>query len=202
MRKHTLFLLTFLFIIFSGFSFAQQSSGSSKISPATVDQQVQKFVLSKQPITSKMIDTSKKKEIKSLIGAINSMCGHFETNPDILTSAKCTTKDSQGNLVTFNMDCSSGSCVFTKRIDQPITITQTPTAAEVQATPNVPPQSAVSTERWVKIFAGLIYVMLTVYLFMVAANNLIKREILFLIVDLSLWAALTTAMYVVLNGGL
>jgi len=199
---NTPFLLTFLLLIFFGFTFAQQSGGQ-KITPATIDQQVQKFVQSKQVITSEVIDKSKQDVIKSMIANINSMCGNFSTNTDILTSAECTTKDSNGNLVTFKMDCQGGnSCVFTKRIDQPITITQTPTSTSVQATPNIPPQSAVSTERWLKIFAGLVYVTLTVYLFIVASSNLVKREILFLVVDLLLWAALTSAMYVVLKGGL
>lgn len=200
---NTLFLLTFPLLIFFGFTYAQQSGSSSKITPPTIDQQVQKFVQSKQVITSEVIDKSKQDVIKSMIANINSMCGNFSTNTDILTSAECTTKDSNGNLVTFEMDCQGGnSCVFTKRIDQPITITQTPTSTSVQATPNVPSQSAVSTERWLKIFAGLVYVVLTVYLFIVASSNLLKREILFLVIDLLLWAALTSAMYAVLKGGL
>jgi len=154
-------------------------------------------------VVTEIIDKSKHDVIKSMIADINSMCGNFSTNTDILTSAECTTKDSNGNLVTFKMDCQNGNyCKFTKAIYQPITITQTPSSTEVQATPNVPPQSAVSTEKWLKVFAGLIYVALTVYLFMVASSNLIKREILFLVVDLLLWAALTAAMYTVINGGL
>ena len=203
MKKHKLFLLTFLLLIFFGFSFAQQSGGSSKITPLTIDSQVQKFVQSKQPYVTETIDKSKQDVIKSMIANINSMCGNFSTNTDILTSAECTTKDSNGNLVTFKMDCPNGSksCTFTKAVHQQITITQTPISVETQATPNVPSRSAVSTERWLKIFAGLVYVTLTVYLLMVASSNLIKREILFLVVDLLLWAALTSAMYAVFNGG-
>jgi hypothetical protein len=197
----TLFLLTFLLLTFFGLSFAQKSGGSQKITPITIDKQVIQFVQSKQDITTKVIDKSKQKEIQSLIGVINSMCGNFNTNPDILTSAKCNTRDSNGNLVKFDINCQGNSCSFTKTIKQPITITQAPTSTSIQATPNVPPQSAVSTERWLKVFAGLVYVVLTIYLLMIASSNLFKREILFLIIDLSLWAALTTAMYVVFKGG-
>ena len=205
MRKHTLyyaiFLLIFALLTFFGLTFAQQS-GDKKVTPISVDNQVEQFVQSKQPITVKMINKSKKDVIKSMIANINSMCGNFKTNTDVLSSASCTITDSKGNIVKFDIDCQGGnSCIFKKEIHQPITITQTPTSTSVQASPNVPPQSAVSTEKWLKVFAGLIYVMLTVYLFMTASSNLLKREILFLIVDLSLWAALTTAMYVVLNGG-
>jgi|GEM_PF-1979838 len=200
---NTLFLLTFLLLIFFGFTYAQQSGGQ-KVTPVTIDNQVQKFVQSKQPYVTETIDKSKQDVIKSMIANINSMCGNFSTNTDILTSAECTTKDSNGNTVTYKMDCPNGSksCTFTKAVHQPITITQTPTSMQIQSTPNVPPQSAVSTERWLKIFAGLVYVTLTVYLFIVASSNLVKREILFLVVDLLLWAALTSAMYVVLKGGL
>jgi len=190
-----------MLLTFFGFSFAQQSGGSQQITPVTIDKQVQSFVQSKQTVTTETIDKSKKDVIKSVIANINSMCGSFNTNTDILSSAECTTKDSNGNTVTFKMDCQGDSCKFTKAIHEPLTITQTPTSTSVQATPNLPPQSEVSTEKWLKIFAGLIYVVLTVYLLMAASSNLLKREILFLVVDLSLWAALTAAMYVVMSGG-
>jgi hypothetical protein len=200
---NTSFLLTFFLLTFLGLSFAQQSDSSQKITPPVIDQQVQKFIQSKQPYVTETIDKSKKDVIKSMIASINSMCGNFNTNTDILTSAECTTKDSNGNTVTFKIDCPNGSnsCTVTKAIHQPITITQTPTSMKIQASPNVPPQSAVSTGRWLKVFAGLVYVVLTVYLLMVASSNLLKREILFLVVDLLLWAALTSAMYVVFKGG-
>jgi len=202
LHTSTLFLITFLLLTFFGFSFAQQSGGSTKVTPADIDQQIQGFVQSKQYVTVKEIKESKKKIIRSMIADIKSMCGNFNTNTYILTSAKCTTKDPKtGYRITFSMNCQNGACKFTKEIHKPLKITMTPRSVREQATPNLPPQSKVSTEKWLKIFASMIYVILTVYLFIAASTNLLKREILFLIVDLSLWAALTTAMYVVIKGG-
>ena len=197
-----IFLLLLLFFTFFGFSFAQKSSGQ-KITPPVVDQQLEKFIQNKKPIVTEEISKSKKEVIRSLIADINSMCGRYNINPRLILSAKCTTRDSNGNIVTVSLDCHGGSsCIFTKITNKRITITQTPVSAKMQATPNVPPESAVSTERWLKVFAGLVYVSLTIYLFILASNNLLKREVLSLAIDLSLWAALTTAMYFILNGGI
>ena len=201
MRKYTLFLLTFFILTFFGLTFADQSN-TQKITPPVIDQQMEKFVSNKQPYVVEKINKSEKDVIKSMIADINSMCGNFNVaDTSLLNSAKCTITDSDGNHVTYEMSCQGKFCTFTKVTHVPITIKQTPISVETQATPNVPPQSAVSTERWLKIFAGLVYVTLTVYLLIVASSNLIKREILFLVVDLLLWAALTSAMYAVLNGG-
>jgi hypothetical protein len=201
MKKQSLFLLTFLLLTFLGFSFAQQS-GEQKVTPLVIDQQVQQFIQSKQPYVIETIDKSKQDVIKSMIANINSMCGNFNVaDASLLKSAECTITDSNGNLVTYKMSCQGKFCTFTKATHVPISIKQTPISIETQATPNVPPSSEVSTEKWLKIFAGLVYVVLTVYLLMVASSNLIKRELLFLVVDLLLWAALTSAMYAVFSGG-
>jgi hypothetical protein len=202
MRHRILLTLTFLLFIVFGNNIALANSSAKQVTPVTEDKQVLKFIQSKQPITMKAIDKSNKDMIKSMIADINSMCGNFNNDPQILTDSECTTRDANGNLVTFKVKCQDGnSCLFTKEIHEPITITQTPSSTQVQASPNVPSQSSVSTEKWLKVFAGLIYVVLTIYLLMIASSNLFKREILFLVVDLSLWAALTAAMYVVLKGG-
>jgi len=201
MRKYTLFLLTFFILTFVGLTFAGQSD-NQKITPPVIDQQVEQLVSKKQPYVVEKINKSEKDVIKSLIADINSMCGNFNvTDTSLLNSAKCTITDSNGNRVTYKISCQGKFCTFTKAVHAPITIKQTPISVDMQATPNVPPQSEVSTEKWLKIFAGLVYAALTVYLLMVASSNLLKRELLFLIVDLLLWAALTSAMYVVYNGG-
>jgi len=184
-----LFLLLFTFF---GLGFA-------KVTPVTIDKQLQQFIDSKQTAVSKEIKTARKKEAESIIRLVSSAC--HKPYSELLTSIQCTVKDSNGNYVTIKASCQGGSCTLTKAIHVPLKITQTPTSMEMQASPNLPPQSQVSTERWLKIFAGLIYVTLTIYLFMAASSNLIKREILFLVVDLLLWAALTSAMYAVFSGG-
>jgi len=201
MRNSILVLLTSLLLVFFGPSFAQQSS-NQKMTPLDVDKIVERFIQSKQPAVTEMVAESKKDLIKVMIANINSLCGNFDADSQILSSAKCTIIDPRTHdRVTISMNCQNGYCKFTKAIHEPIRITMSPTPTAIQASPNLPPESAVSTEKWLKVFAGLIYVLLTIYLFMAASTNLLKREILFLVVDLSLWAALTTAMYVVLKGG-
>jgi len=199
MRKYTLFLLTFLMFTFFGLSFAK-SSGDGKSSPLPADKIVLKFVNSKLPYDAIDIKKSKKALMKSLIATINSWCGKFKTNVNIIESGHCSVKDSNGNLVTFKVDCSGGSCVFSRKTQKIVKIEGQPTSFEIQATPNLPPKSSVGLGKWIKIFAGIMYAVLTVYLFVAAASNLFKREILFLFLDIFLWAALTAAMYTVIGG--
>jgi len=116
MKKHmflkTLSLLVLLMLIFLGFSFAQQS----KVTPIIIDQQIISFIQNQQPVVSKSIKEAKKQEIRSMIAAIKGMCGDFNVNTDILTSAKCSTIDpTTHNRVTFEMNCQNGSCNFSKR---------------------------------------------------------------------------------------
>jgi len=185
-------ILFLLLLTFFGLGFA-------KVTPVTIDKQIQQFIDSKQTAVAKEIKLARKKEAESVLRLVSSAC--HKPYSDLLTSTQCTVKDSNGKLVTIKVSCQGDSCNLTKAVHEPLKITQTPTSMEMQASPNLPPQSQVSTERWLKIFAGLIYVLLTVYLFMAASSNLIKREMLFLVVDLLLWAALTSAMYVVFTGG-
>jgi len=175
--------------------------GFAKVTPTTIDKQILQYINNKQTAVTKEIKLARKREAESVIKLIYSMCHRHVPNTNLLNSAECTIKDSNGNYVTIKASCHGGSCKLTKAVHVPLKITQTPTSMEIQAAPNLPPQSQISTERWLKIFAGLIYVLLTVYLFIAASSNLIKREILFLVVDLLLWAALTSAMYVVFTGG-
>lgn len=198
MRKQTLFLLFFVLLTFFGISFATQSG--DKASPIPADQQALDFVYNKKVLASKMVEETNKNLLKSLIADINSQCGKFKTNVDIMTSGHCTIRDSNGNLVTFKMFKSGNHYIFTKKVQEPITITTPSTGTKLQATPNVPSQSSVGLGRWLKIFSGIVYVVLTVYLFIVAGSNLFKRELLFLILDLLLWAILTVAMYIVMGG--
>jgi len=198
MRKQTLFLLFFVLITFFGFSFATQSGGQ-KSSPIPADQQVLDFVY-KRALTLKMVKETKKNLLKSLIGDIDSQCGKFEPDVNILTSGHCTIRDPNGNLVTFKVHKSGNYYIFTKKVQKSFTITTPTTSTKLQATPNVPSQSSVDLGRWLKIFSGIVYAALTVYLFVVAASNLFKREILFLLLDLLLWAILTVAMYTVMGG--
>jgi len=191
--KGFLFSVLFLLLLtFFGLGFA-------KLTPVTIDKQLQQFINNKQTVVTKEIKVAREKEAESVIRVISSAC--HKPYSDLLTSIQCTVKDSNGNNVTIKASCQGDSCKLTKEVHEKLTITQTPTYTEMQASPNLPPQSQVSTERWLKIFAGLIYVLLTVYLFMAASSNLIKRQILFLVVDLLLWAALTSTMYVVFTGG-
>jgi hypothetical protein len=204
MRKHillnTLFLLTFLLLIPFGFSLAKQS-GDKKVTPITVDKQLIQFVESKEIATSKKIKEANKEEIKSLIALIQKSCGNFDTNVDLLSSAKCTTEDAHGDLVEYSMNCQDGYCNFSKVIHKPIVVKAVGQQnVSIQGTPNVPSKSAVGLGKWLKIFSGIIYVSLTIYLFMIAVSNLLKRELLYFIIDIILWAALTSAMYAVLGG--
>jgi len=199
MRKYTLFLLFFILLTFFGLSFAQNSS-KEKSSPIPGDKTVIKFVNSKDPYTAIDIKKSNKALMKSLIGTIDSWCGKFKTNVDIMESGHCSVRDGHNNLVTFKVDCSGGSCVFSRKTQETTKIVGQPTSFEMQATPNLPPKSTVSVGKWIKIFAGIMYAVLTVYLFVAAASNLFKREILFLFLDIFLWAILTAAMYTVIGG--
>ena len=189
----------FLLFTFFELSFAQQSSG--KLTPITIDEQILSFVQSQLPIVTKSISEAKKREVRSLIEAINSVCGNFDTNVYLLSSAKCSMIDSNGNLVTFEMSCQDGTCNFTKKIQKHITIKVSGQQnVGIQATPNVPSPKSTSIGKWIKISAAIMYVILTIYLFMVAASNLFKREIIFLVIDLLLWAAITATMYMVMGG--
>jgi len=201
-RNITEFLKTkgFLFNIFFLLLFTVFGLGFAKVTPVTIDKQLQQFINNKQTVVTKEIKVAREKEAESVLKIISSVC--HKSYSDLLTSTQCTVKDSKGQLVTIKASCQGDSCKLTKAVHEKLKITQTPTYTEMQASPNLPPQSQVSTEKWLKIFAGLIYVILTVYLFIAASSNLIKREILFLVVDLLLWAALTSAMYVVFTGGL
>jgi len=185
-------------LTFFRFSFATQSG--DKASPLPGDKQALDFVYNKKVLAVKMVKDANKNLLKSLIADINSQCGKFKTNVDIMTSGHCTIRDSNGNLVTFKVFKSGNYYVFTKEVQKSITITTPPTGTKLQATPNVPSQSSVSLGRWLKIFSGVVYVVLAIYLFVVAGSNLFKRELLFLILDLLLWAILTVAMYIVMGG--
>jgi len=201
-QKHLLrlTLALFLLFIFFGFSFAGKSS-DSKVNSITIDKQLLAFVNSEKIVTRKSISEANKAEIRSLIALINKTCGKFKVNTSIFSSAECTTTDPKtGNLIKFSMNCQDGACKFRKVIYELAKIKTTPTNFKIQASPNVPSQSAVGLGRWMKVFSGLVYVALTIYLFVVAVSNLFKRELLFLIVDLTLWAILTAAMYVVMGG--
>jgi len=188
-----------LLLTFFGFSFATQSGGQN-VSPIPGDKQALDFVYNKQVLASKMVKETKKNLIKSLIGDIDSQCGRFKPDVDIMTSGHCTIRDSNGNLVTFKVFKSGNYYIFTKKVQKPFNIKTSKVYLKVQATPNVPSQSSVGLGRWLKIFSGIVYVTLTVYLFVVAVSNLFKREILFLLIDLLLWVILTAAMYTVMGG--
>jgi hypothetical protein len=186
-------------LTFFGFSFATQSGGQ-KASPIPADQQALDFVYNRKVLALKMVKETKKNLIKSLIGDIDSQCGKFKPDVDIMTSGHCTIRDSNGNLVTFKVFKSGNYYIFTKKVQKPFTIKTSQVYLKLQTTPNVPSQSSVGLGRWFKIFSGIVYVVLTVYLFIVAASNLLKREFLFLLLDLLLWAILTAAMYTVMGG--
>jgi hypothetical protein len=198
------FLIVLLSFICVGLSFAQSSGDSSKVTSKQIDEYIEHFVLSEKPITSEVLSKSKKALYESLIRTINNMCGRFNSNSDLFPDGECTTRDKQGDLVEIKVDCQGGSgktCLFTKEIHQRLHVQVSGQSnLAVQATPNVPSQSSAGLGRWMKIFSGLIYVAITIYLFMIAASNLFKRELLFFLVDLILWAILTAAMYAVMGG--
>ena len=176
MRKYTLLFLSFILLTFLEISFAQQS-GKQVSSPIPADKMVLRFVNSKNPYTAIDIKKSNKALMKSLIATINSWCGKFKTNVDIMESGHCSVKDANGNLVTFKVACSGGSCAFSRKTQETMKIEGQPTSFEVQATPNLPPKSTVSVGRWIKIFSGIIYAVLTVYLFVAAASKFLINRV-------------------------
>jgi len=194
MRKYIILLLSsFLFVY--GISFG-------KGSPMYGYKQAQAFLNSEKIVTHKTISQAKKNVIKTYIALIRKTCGKFGNNTSLFSSAKCTKINLKtGVRVTYSMSCQQGKhCTFTKVKHVLSKIKITPTSYKVKATPNVPSQSSVGLGKWMKIFSGLVYVSLTIYLLLIAISNLFKREMLFLIIDLSLWAVLTAAMYVVMGG--
>jgi len=202
-RKHIskIFLIVLLSLTFVGLSFAQ---GSSKTTAYEMDKYIEHFVLSEKPLTMEVLSKSKKTLYQSLIRTINNMCGRFGSNSALFPDGQCTTRDKQGDLVIIKVSCQDGSgktCLFTKEIHQRLHVQVSGQSnLAIQATPNVPSQSASGLGRWMKVFSGLIYVAITIYLFIIAASNLFKRELLFFLVDLILWAILTAAMYAVMGG--
>jgi len=195
MRKYILLLLSSLLFMFYEISLA-------KGSPMHAYKQAQAFLNSQEIVTHKTISEAKKNVIKTFIVLIKKSCGNFNAKASFYSSAKCTKINPKtGERVTYEMSCQQGKyCKFTKVKHVLATMKTTPTSYKVKATPNVPSQSAVGLGKWMKIFSGLIYVALTIYLLLLAISNLFKREILFLIIDLSLWAILTATMYVVMGG--
>ena len=165
--------------------------------------QAQAFLNSEKIVTHKTISQAKKNVIKTYIALIRKTCGKFGNNTSLFSSAKCTKINLKtGVRVTYSMSCQQSNkyCKFTKIKNKIVKVKTTPTNIRVKATPNVPSQSSVSLGKWMKIFSGLIYVALSTYLLLVAISNLFKREMLFLVIDLSLWAVLTATMYVVMGG--
>ena len=195
MRKHILLMLSSLLLVFYGISLA-------KGSPNYAYKQAQDFVDNEKIVTHNIVSEAKKNVIKTYIALIRKTCGKFGNNTSLFSSAKCTKINLKtGVRVTYSMSCQQGKhCTFTKVKHVLSKIKITPTSYKVKATPNVPSQSSVGLGKWMKIFSGLVYVSLTIYLLLIAISNLFKRELLFLIIDLSLWAMLTAAMYVVMGG--
>ena len=138
------------------------------------------------------LEQDKQKLNRDTVGIVNII---RTGNPDSLQNPFLNYTDSSGNPATLYVQCDDGykECRFLKQTaTMPITTNPIPSPASPQPV-NTP---TASTSSIVKAIAGLIYVFLTIYLFILASSNLLRREILFFVVDLFIWSGLTTVLYV------
>ncbi len=110
-----------------------------------------------------------------------------------------TYQDSSGNNAIMKFACSDNykNCYFIKQTATLNASISPPKAPPLPVAANTPSTSG--TKNIVHAIAGIIYILLTVYLFIIASSNLFKREILYFMIDIFMWAGLTAVLYVVWN---
>ncbi len=129
--------------------------------------------------------------------ALNGMLIANGKQPGLLNTATITTVDKNGNPIIMTLKClninGTKQCLYVKQQSPSLNISYSnPPNISIPVKPNNVGQVS---NPWVSVIATLMYLSLTVYLFVVASSNLFKREILYLIIDLSLWVMLTASMY-------